>query len=172
MKHFHHENTTDDRRLFFKYYCRGGERTSPERFLNGIASQKNTLEELSCNNVEDRFGGDDTQFTSAIISQFTKLTHLFVDPECLIYRDGGPEPLYTTLPPNLLELHLYEGYFSHRGDSYIPEYVLRMRGWLQEVADHRENGLPALKAFIYFFCENASRVNEYRAATHTVLEQL
>lgn len=181
LKYFHHGSETDQENWFSRGFTstRASSRASPQLLLEGIASQRETLEELSYDNVEDRCGADGTTFDAKLLSEFSKLTHMTVHRNCLItnnYATGRVNFVYIVLPPNLLELHLFEDEYIHGdlsyGEVHVTEYVRRVWRWLEEIAYHRDKNLPALKTVITWEAEFDWPLDNYRAAAQPILDQM
>jgi hypothetical protein len=163
LKCIYHENIPGDDNFFQN--GGHGKIASPERFLQGIASQRESLEEVSYDNAYDCCGTDESTFTPAIMSEFLKLKHLSVNWDCLLDETWEQRPLYTVLPPNLKELYLEQGYI---GDA---EYEAQLREWLQEVVEHKEY-FPSLKTVVLWKWEDRARYDDYRPEAQAVLERL
>lgn len=118
--------------------------TSPQVFIQGLYSQRHTIEELVYNNAEDRRGHDGTTFGKAL-REFIYLRRLAVPRECLIEEwEDEALPLYKTLPPNLEEAWIMlgnEDVYDETDRSYI---IQGLRG----IAMNKEQWFPSLKTLV------------------------
>lgn len=156
LRSFFHENVVGQKMF------RGG-RPSPQHFLEGIASQRLSLEEVTYNNGDDAGGDDCTHFDLALMGQFIKLRYLCTPLQCFVDEDGGPSSVYTILPPNLEVLcFMREGYIGN------VKYEARLKEWFQDILCNKERSLPFLKSIIMldwedssYYAENLPDVSEF-----------
>jgi hypothetical protein len=168
LKCIHHESRPGLDNFFQKLVHARGKIASPERFLQGIASQRESLEEVDYNNGVDCCGTDESTFSPALMSEFTKLRSLSVPQECFVYRDRNPHLFYTVLPPNLEELYL-----DQDGDIGDDKYEAQLREWMLEVVDHKEECFPSLKTVVLWQWEERCRhFRNYRVMAPAVCERL
>lgn len=164
LKCIHHKSEEGENGFFQLYLYTTGEKVSLKRFLQGIASQRESLEEVSYNNGMDISETDGSTFSPVLMSEFSKLTHLCVPHGCFVDENGEPHPLYTVLPPNLQKLYL-----DHYDNVHNVEYQARRRGWLQQILDHKKECFPSLKTVVLWQCPFHT---DYHANAHAILERL
>ena len=135
--------------------------------LVGIASQKESLEELYYNHAEDCRGTDLSTFDPTLLRQFPKLRLMDVPRHCFVDRHGAPHPLYTFLPPSIETVRL-----DQDGPIGIAEYEARLRVWLLEILENKQNRFPLLNAVELYQWEDVGEQNKYLLEEASVLERL
>jgi hypothetical protein len=139
--------------------------TSPEVFINGVYSQRDSLEEISYNNGpknEDANAEPAPTTFGSTLREFPSLKRLCVPRACLVMTEdegrdfhGHTLSLYEVLPPNLEDLIIelesnfkWECWKDMDDGSWGEEYEPELKEWLLGVAVHKMERFTSLKRVV------------------------
>lgn len=169
LRYIYHDNVPGDRNSFQNYGTE--QRASPEVFIDGLQSQRNTIEELFYNNTEDRRGHDGTTFGFAL-RDFVNLKRLAVSRDCLVAvgQIKESQPLYEALPPNLEEAWIQLDNWEVYADGQLVNLDQRLRG----IAVNKARYCPSLRSLVLWMFDARYGIprDEYPAEARRILDAL